>query len=53
MGKRQSGLYRLRDTTGDDQFDEVKLLRELTGPMGDLSHFLRRDYRDGWDIKGV
>jgi len=24
---------------------------KLTGPKGDLSHFLRRDYRDGWDIK--
>ena len=26
-----SGLYRLRDTNGDDQFDEVKLLRKLQG----------------------
>ncbi len=25
------GLYRLRDTDGDDQFDEVKLLREMNG----------------------
>jgi putative heme-binding domain-containing protein len=25
------GLYRLRDTNGDDQFDEVKLLREIKG----------------------
>jgi glucose/arabinose dehydrogenase len=25
------GLYRLRDTNGDDQFDEVKLLRKLQG----------------------
>jgi len=25
------GLYRLRDTNGDDQFDEVTLLRELEG----------------------
>ncbi len=25
------GLYRLRDTNGDDQFDEVTLLRELVG----------------------
>ena len=24
---------------------------KLTGPSGDLSKFLRRDYRDGWDIK--
>ena len=25
------GLYRVRDTNGDDQFDEVKLLRKLNG----------------------
>ena len=25
------GLYRVRDTNGDDQFDEVTLLRELVG----------------------
>ena len=25
------GLYRLRDTNGDDKFDEVKLLRKLSG----------------------
>ncbi|MFP6886631.1 MAG: hypothetical protein VB997_03685, partial [Opitutales bacterium] len=24
---------------------------KLTGPNGNLSKFLRRDYRDGWDIK--
>lgn len=28
------GMYRLRDTTGDDQFDEVKLLREFPGSVG-------------------
>lgn len=28
------GLYRLRDTSGDDQFDEVKLLREFPGRVG-------------------
>ncbi|MBI1178097.1 c-type cytochrome [bacterium] len=27
----QRGLYRVRDTNGDDQFDEVKLLRKLDG----------------------
>jgi putative heme-binding domain-containing protein len=27
-------LYRLRDTTGDDQFDEVKVLREFPGGVG-------------------
>ncbi|MCH9022797.1 MAG: hypothetical protein IID32_08520 [Planctomycetes bacterium] len=26
-----SGFYRLRDTNGDDQFDEVKLLKKLDG----------------------
>ncbi len=28
------GLYRLRDTDGDDTFDEVKLLRDLPGDVG-------------------
>ncbi len=28
------GFYRLRDTNGDDQFDEVKLLREFPGGVG-------------------
>lgn len=28
---RPSGLYRLKDTNGDDQFDEVKFLREIKG----------------------
>lgn len=28
------GLYRLRDTNGDDQFDEVKLLRKFPGGKG-------------------
>ena len=28
------GLYRLRDTTGDDQFDEVTLLRKTGGGVG-------------------
>ncbi len=28
------GLYRLRDTTGDDQFDEVVLLRKTGGGVG-------------------
>jgi putative heme-binding domain-containing protein len=30
-GEKNQGLYRLRDTDGDDQFDEVKLLRRLPG----------------------
>ena len=29
--KAQKGLWRLRDTDGDDQFDEVKFLREMKG----------------------
>jgi putative heme-binding domain-containing protein len=28
------GMYRLRDTSGDDRFDEVKLLREFPGTVG-------------------
>ncbi|AFK02398.1 heme-binding protein [Emticicia oligotrophica DSM 17448] len=28
---RTSGLYRLQDTNGDDQFDKITLLKELTG----------------------
>lgn len=31
---RTGGLYRLRDTNGDDQFDEVKLLGERTATGG-------------------
>ncbi|MEM9943320.1 MAG: c-type cytochrome [Planctomycetota bacterium] len=31
MKKRPAGLYRVRDTNGDDQFDSVKLLREFQG----------------------
>jgi putative heme-binding domain-containing protein len=32
---RDSGLYRLRDTKGTDQFDEVVKLHEFHGPMGE------------------
>eukprot|EP00913_Durusdinium_trenchii_P023485 g22063.t1 len=28
------GLYRLRDTNGDDRFDDVKLLRKMPGGVG-------------------
>ena len=28
------GLYRLRDTNGDDRYDEVKLLRTMSGGVG-------------------
>jgi putative heme-binding domain-containing protein len=30
-GEREQGLYRLRDTNGDDEFDHVQLLRRLPG----------------------
>jgi putative heme-binding domain-containing protein len=30
-GKFKSGLYRVRDTTGDDRLDTVEMLRELDG----------------------
>lgn len=30
-GRYQSGLYRLRDTNGDDRFDELKMLRRFEG----------------------
>ena len=30
-GKFKSGLYRVRDTNGDDQLDQVELLREIRG----------------------
>jgi putative heme-binding domain-containing protein len=30
-GREKSGLYRVRDTDGDDRFDEVKLLRNVPG----------------------
>ena len=30
-----SGLYRVRDTDGDDQYDEVRLLRKITGAGGE------------------
>jgi putative heme-binding domain-containing protein len=37
----QSGLYRLKDTNGDDQFDEVKLLHPLRGGGEHGPHALR------------
>src|SRR5690349_338173 len=41
-GRPGTGLYRLRDTKGDDQFDEVVKLRELRGPVGEHGpHALR------------
>jgi len=40
-GGRGSGLYRLRDTDGDDQFDEVKKLKEFRGGGEHGPHALR------------
>ena len=37
----ESGLYRLRDTNGDDQFDEVTKLKELRGAGDHGPHALR------------
>lgn len=34
MANEDRGLYRLRDTTGDDRFDEVELLRRFAGGPG-------------------
>jgi putative heme-binding domain-containing protein len=34
-GPKDSGLYRLRDTKGNDQFDEVTKLHDFHGPMGE------------------
>jgi putative heme-binding domain-containing protein len=40
-GGKRSGLYRLKDTNGDDQFDEVLLLKELRGSGEHGPHALR------------
>ena len=34
-GPQGLGLYRLRDTTGSDEFDELKLLRKIEGAAGE------------------
>src|SRR5437588_10626365 len=34
-GPQGLGIYRLRDTTGSDQFDEVKFLRKIEGAAGE------------------
>ncbi len=34
-----SGLYRLRDTDGDDQFDDVKKLRDFEGEVNTAACF--------------
>jgi hypothetical protein len=30
-GRRPSGIYRLRDTNGDDQYDQVRVIRNING----------------------
>jgi putative heme-binding domain-containing protein len=37
-----SGLYKVRDTNGDDQFDEVKLLKKLDGGGEHGPHAVRK-----------
>jgi putative heme-binding domain-containing protein len=44
------GLFRLRDTKGDDQFDEVVKLRGLTGPVGEHGPHALRLSPDGKSI---
>ena len=34
VAKKPAGLYRLRDTKGNDQFDSIELLRRFTGSGG-------------------
>lgn len=34
-GPKGLGLYRLRDTNGDDKFDEVRLLKKIDGAAGE------------------
>jgi putative heme-binding domain-containing protein len=49
-GAPGSGLYRLRDTNGDDQFDEVVKLREFEGPVGEHGPHALRLTPDGKSI---
>ncbi|MEX0884764.1 MAG: c-type cytochrome [Cyclobacteriaceae bacterium] len=32
---KNTGLYRLKDTNGDDQFDQITMIREFTGGSGE------------------
>ena len=45
-----SGLYRLRDTKGEDQFDEVVKLKDLHGPVGEHGPHALRLSPDGKSI---
>lgn len=53
-GSRPHGLYRLRDSNGDDRFDEVKLLRqmEISGEHGGHSILLSPDGKSLYVIVG-
>ena len=52
--KRGSGLYRLQDTDGDDQFDKVTLIKELDGEgeHGPHSVILSPDKKSIYAIAG-
>ncbi len=41
QGRKASGLYRIRDTNGDDVYDEAKVLRNLNGGGQHGPHALR------------
>jgi putative heme-binding domain-containing protein len=47
---RNSALYRLRDTKGSDQFDEIVKLRDLHGPAGEHGPHALRLSPDGKSI---
>jgi putative heme-binding domain-containing protein len=53
-GSRPHGLYRLRDTNGDDRFDEVKLLRrmDISGEHGGHSIVLSPDGKSLYVVVG-
>ncbi len=53
-GSRPHGLYRLRDTDGDDRFDEVKLLRrmDISGEHGGHSIVLSPDGKSLFVVVG-
>lgn len=53
-GTRPHGLYRVRDTDGDDRYDEVKLLRrmEISGEHGGHSIVLSPDGKSLYIVVG-
>jgi putative heme-binding domain-containing protein len=48
--RNAGGLFRLRDTKGDDQFDDVVKLKGLTGPAGEHGPHALRLSPDGKSI---